>query len=367
MNIKKIVLLGIVICLLGSGFYNNSRKSIQPEFYEHWQEVFEFLVVGRLNLSQQEGIWSAGGLLVLGNADEFDFRSKVINYQYEAYKKNEAFERYWVYKSTSGFVGVLLSIVDKGTNFLPGFNLKLFRIGVSLFNGVIFSLMLLWFYQEFGWLAAFLNFLLISFSPWLTLAGGNIYWQLWVFYLPFVVLLFWLKHLSDNEKEYPCWKISVSVSALVLLKILLTGFEFITTFLLMTTVPFVFYALKDKWKLRIFIRGAIKVSLGLLSAVLAGFFILVSQLSLVEGSFLSAFRYLFHTFGRRSFGDGQAYQEPYASAIRANFFDVLKTYLQGPAFSVTSFSQNSIRVPSWETSYLLFIFLSWIQVVSATG
>ena len=356
MDMKRRFFLVVILSLvLSTGFYGNSRNLIAQNYYEYWQKVFEAFIVGRLNLSQQEGLLSAGGLLVLGNADDFDTSSRVLNAQYDSYHHKLPFEHYWAYTSTPGLIGFVLGVFDHFTDFSPGFNLKLFRISVSFINGIFFSLLLLWFYEETGWLAAVLNLALLSFSPWTALLVGNIYWQLWVFYLPLSLFLFWLRQLAEFDISYPERKILWVIFFSIFLKILLTGFEFISAFVLMSTVPFVYYALKEKSEFKVFFYRAVKIGLSIFGATVSGLLVLAMQIAVAEGG--GAFQTIFYAFGKRSFGNGKAYIEPYASAIRAPFVDVLIKYIKGPAFTVSLFSGMTVTESPFEQSYLLFILV----------
>ena len=197
------------------------------EYYTYWQQIFEFWVIGRLNLSNHEGIFSAGGLLVIGNVNESSVDSKVINAQYESYYRGNRFNKYWAYQSSPAIEGVIYSIFDRLTSFSPNYNLKIFHLGVSIVNGLVFAVLVLWFYLEFGVFASTLVLLFISISPWMILSGGNLYWQLWAFYVPLVAFLFYLRYDScqmlHSERRLVSW-----IFAFALIKILFTGFEFIT-------------------------------------------------------------------------------------------------------------------------------------------
>ncbi|GAB4418062.1 MAG: hypothetical protein Kow002_04800 [Anaerolineales bacterium] len=202
-------------------------------------------------------------------------------------------------------------------------------------------------------MVAALTLLFISISPWMTLLGGSIYWQLWVFYLPFVTFLFIANRLNDRE-------ILFAVLIFSLLKILFTGFEFITTFFLMMSVPFVYFAVKDFWPPSAFFKKAICFIFGSISAVLTGLMLLAIQISFVDGNFASALKYLWFAFGKRTFETGQTYTEPYASAIKSNVFDVIKKYLDGPVFA-RPFTYASAVEPA-KISYTNFIF--WFIIFS---
>ncbi|MBT3322837.1 MAG: hypothetical protein HN392_11195 [Anaerolineae bacterium] len=347
-KVYRAFLLGGVILVLtffiASGLYKNSWGIIEPDFYKHRQRIFEFWVVGRLNLSQHDGIFSGGGLLAIGDGGGYSVDSKVIQHQYDSYSKNERFDDYWLYKSNPAIEGILFSFFDSITDFSPGFNMKLFRLGTSALTALVFAMLILWVFFEFGLLASALLLAFIHFSPWLTLMGGNIYWQLWVFYLPLVIIPALVKNIKADI-EFPRWKIEISVFFMAFLKILFTGFEFISTFFIMMTVPFIFYAVNNGWQKSVFFKKMISISVSMLVALASGISVLLMQIANAEKGFLAAIRYIQYAFKRRTFGDSLSFST----------IDLIERFIQGPAISYEPFTYETI-FSSTQINYALFIF-----------
>ena len=323
---KRILLFLLSTVLLTVSFYEDGWGIVEDSFYKYWQEVSEFFVIGRLVKSQQDGIFSGGMLLVIGDAADYDVTSKSIKHQYDAYSRGQGFTSYWTYKSTPAFEGIFYSIFDKYTEFSPGLNIKFFRLGVAISSAIVLALFLVWVEAQFGFLAFVLALLFASVSPWLILFGGHIYWQMWSFYLPFVAVLL-MNNLSSK------W-VSIAVFIAVLLKTLFSGFEFITPVLVSITIPGVYYFIRDNWPIRYFLQWLIQVSLIGILATGVGLLVLLAQISGELGSMASGYLYILDALNRRSIGDPSDFTGVFADALNASVWKVINTYLSGPALAL---------------------------------
>ena len=83
-------------------------------------------------------------------------------------------------------------------------------------------------------------------SQWLTVFGKNLWWSLWAFYLPMIVVFYLLKrHRVPSNRQFIKFGILIFIS--VLIKCFINGFEYITTTLIMMMTPCIYYAILDKW------------------------------------------------------------------------------------------------------------------------
>ena len=98
------------ILLIGIGFYNNQWDAARPRDFAVFQSDCESLIIGRLAKSQQDGIFSSGGLP--GRADKLWTDDNAFNYQYNLYQKNLKIHNYHPYKSQIGFQGIFFSFLD---------------------------------------------------------------------------------------------------------------------------------------------------------------------------------------------------------------------------------------------------------------
>ena len=149
------------LILLLPGFYRNKWNIVEPARYEYWQITVDRTVVARLVKSRQDGIFSDGGLLGLGDVKAWNFLSRTNRHQYSIYIANRSFKSYFPYRSHPGFQAIPLSLFDKMTNLSETTNLRVFRGVVALSSAMIMALLAVGFGIEFGWLGAILTGTLI--------------------------------------------------------------------------------------------------------------------------------------------------------------------------------------------------------------
>ncbi|MCI0556202.1 MAG: hypothetical protein L0287_35110 [Anaerolineae bacterium] len=239
MNKKTVLYLILFIggvAFLFPSFYRDQYHVVEPGHYQLWQRTYDRVVIARVAKSQQDGIFSSAGLLGLAEAEEnwnFD-----PDRQFIIYENGEKVNGYRVYRSHPGFQGFVFSLIDSFTNFSPSQNIEIFRAVVSSISAITISLLATLIAMEFRLLAGIFILVFSSFSEWMILPGGNTYWNLWAFYLPFLAGILIL-HDEVTKNRYGAIKIYSVLFITTLIKILFTGFELITTTLVMVTVPFV--------------------------------------------------------------------------------------------------------------------------------
>ena len=358
MQKKRIIVFLLFICssiLLAQGFYQNRWNLVPTAEYTQWRGGWESLVVARLAKSNQDGIFSAGGFLGIGDITvQLDFGKKNIVHQYEVYESGGKFKTFLEYKSFPGFQGIIFSVFDKITKFHPNTNIKIFRVSVALASAMVLALFAIGLYFEFGWVASILVILFIVFSKWFILSGGNLYWNLWSFYLAPVLIIFLLEH-NARTRDYPVSKVHWILFITTVIKILFSGFEFITTQLIMTTVPFVYFAIRDNWGSRVFLKRIIWVCLILLIAVIVGLCVLMFQIGAVEGGASGAIDYILKTLDHRMAGSPENFTGIYAESMKANTLIVIWNYFNFPAIRI-SFSNVD-----WTVTFLHLVTLFFVS------
>lgn len=319
--------------------------------YRGWQTTSERVIVARLAKSQQDGLFSAGGLLgLLDSEDGWVFGAEIANRQYELYETGQPIQSYLVYKSHPGFQGIVFGLFDSLTNFPASTNLEIFRGSVALASSVVIALIAAWIAVEFGWLAAVLTLLFSAISQWMILPAGSLYWNLWAFFLPFVCGMFLLENAS-RKNNFPAFKIYSVIFVTALIKILFAGFEIITTALVMATVPFVYIAIRDKWKLKVFLQRVTLLGVTLALATMAGLGTLILQIAAADGSLKSGVYYVRDTFIRRAAGNPDEFRGEYAESLKASHLEVIGKYLNTQAFSV-----GNISIVYWQLIVLFAVF-----------
>lgn len=377
-NHLKIILAFIAgLLLITPGYYKNAWQAVETQFYSDWQQVFEPPVIGRLAKSAQDGPFSAGGLLGLGDFEVAEGENvsvevwmapgKVVDHQYEVYLNNETFTSFATYNSAPGFQGILFSLFDQFTALSPNLNLKIFRFSVALLTAFTFCLLFAWFAVEFGLLSMLLGILFAAFSLWLTLLGGNLYWNLWAFYLPLIVVLFLINQFSKNGR-YSAVTVNLVLLITGIIKVLFNGFEFVTTAWVMYSVPLVYYAVRDRWAWADFLKRMFSF-VGILALVTAiGLLILATQVASVEGGFGPAAASILDALNRRSTGDPSQFSGVFQEALQANLGGVLWKYTQFPTITLPGveipnpFLNAIAHLPYW-VWIVLFAIVSIVLIL----
>ena len=325
-----LIIIGTLFVL--PNFYQNKWKAVEPEYYEEWQTRYDRFVIARLVKTRQDGFWSAGGLLGLGDVSTLDFRSSTNRHQYSTYQNGERFEIYTVYKSNPGFQAVFYGIMDK-MGIGGSAKLESFRGITSLLSAVGFGLIFAAIVTEFGILAGISTILFATFSIWIVLPGGSIFWNLWALFLPLIISGYLL---TDASKRciYNARRIYLLLFIATLLRILFSGFDIITTGMIMTTVPFVYYAIKDKWEWKLFLDRFIKSGFAISAGTLTGMVIMLVQIIANDGSLVSAFNYFEDRFGHHLAGSSKYFTSGNVQATPISIIEITRKYLVMPAINI---------------------------------
>jgi hypothetical protein len=127
---------------------------------------------------------------------------------------------------------------------------------------------------------------------------------------------------------------------------------YITTELVMLTIPVFYYAFRDRWAVTSFIQRMALVSASAVAASLSVLLVLFVQIYQVTGNVSAAWAHILDTLLKRSVGNPDQFSGVLAESLSASVSDVLKSYLTGRAFDF-----NSIFHIGLEISYLsVFIF-----------
>ena len=354
--------------LFSLGFYKNQWNAVAMEDVLYRRNVSETFIFGRLVKSRQHGVFSAGGLLGIGDVTESNFDNATIQNQRRKYNKGTDFAYgYWTYKSQPGFQGIAYSLADSWTDFAPSTNLLIFRSSISIALALVLAGVCLWFLLEFGWIASISAVIYILISSKLAIFGGNLFWSLWSFYLPLLVLAFMLRRAHGKGESTLTFRFAVVVFFLSLIKILFSGFEFITSALLLTTVPVIYYAVLKGWEWKLFIRAWVIASIGLAASVLVGLLLLLLQIRIDIGNYRDALTHIIFSFRNRTY-DYEVLKngvpDSFRVAVEKTLY-VIENNLNGYAFSLSPrFSVNSgVLRDVLDGRYLFLIILFAIASV----
>jgi hypothetical protein len=342
---RKLSIGAISIVVLSGGFFCNCWHVAEQQWFVGHQVDTESLVVGRMVRSRQAGLFSDGGLLGAGIPNDLHRRGLTLEQahdQYSAYFDGLTFDEYSPYMSQTGGQGVLFGLLDSSIPLSPQRKLKAFYMLTSLLSAIALTLVILWFYCEFGLCVAIFVACSMVLSQWLTVFGRNLWWSIWAFYLPMIVVMYLLRYRRvSTDRRFVTFGILVFVS--VFAKCLINGCEYITTTLIMMVVPFFYYGILDRLGVRRFLKGTLVAVLGSFLAVLLSLMILSLQIASVKGNLSDGVEHIADSLGKRTHGDPRELPEfPYKSAsLNASTIGVTVTYLEGTFLDVNNYLTTS--------------------------
>jgi hypothetical protein len=218
----------------------NYFNVISYENFVSFQSDSESLVVNRISCTMHQGRDFESGMLILppqtlteecssDNAiaytSQFGIQGRIFSLF--APDSHEWFNRY------VGWFKILMSIL-----FVGSLSLFLQRVG-----------------KEFGSSIAIGTLLLISLSIWPALFSRNLYWVIFIHFLPFIFSWYFYPYFKKTNRTIA---FLVLIALLVCIKAL-AGYEFITNVILSATVPAIYYELKSKSSIRNLIRPTFSI------------------------------------------------------------------------------------------------------------
>ncbi len=231
--------------------------------------------------------------------DPFSFMNDKLD-NYDAYINNVKIDHFASpYYSQICGQGIFLSILDKIIPYSPSIKLRLFHGVASLLTALILVAIIAWFSVECGLFAGFtvLGFALLS--QWLTVFGRSLWWFIWAFYLPMVMVMLYFQY-TPKKRHGQYFKLGSIVFFSVFIKTIFNGYEYMTTTLIMMVVPFVYYTVLDQESFAVFVHGLIKIAMSAGLAIAVSLCILSFQIASVSGNFLDGFHHVLYTVEKRT-------------------------------------------------------------------
>jgi hypothetical protein len=350
------------IFLLLPGFYKNSWRVANQQWFDNYQRDMESFIIGRMVKSRQNGIFSSGGLTGQGRLDarviDFDDPSGEVNpstnqeNQYQAYFNRLPFVTYTTYNSQIGGQGMFFCLLDRWTTFPPEKKFHFFQALTSLLTAMTITAIVLWFYREFGLTVALFVLASSVCSQWLVVFGRNLWWSTWSFYLPVAVMMHYLRFEREPFNIKP-FTLGVTVFLTIFVKCLFTGYEYITTTLVMMTVPLVYYGILKGWSYRKFLIGFSTAAFSSCVAILFSFVILCFQVRSVKGSFRDGVNHIVYALAVRTHANPHNFSAEYTASLESGSVQVVTKYLKGTFFDAREHLSFSNDLAHFASAYLL--------------
>ena len=284
--------------ILFFSFQFNLFHIADNNWFQSYQKNSESLVVGRIVKSRMDGISSESGRLGLYKNISRD----ETEHQYELFINKTKSDQYSSYNSQIGVQGIFFSLLDKVFN-IYGVNDNTLRLEVyhgltSALLAMVLATILLLFYFEIGILPAILLLLSVASSSWLIGIARNLYWVFGLMFLPMLVtfLAFKYQEISGNLNKHLVY---VAVFLAMFFKSA-SGYEFISTIMLATLAPVVYFSIKNNTSFKQTARHALEIGLVALGGVVSAFLVHIIQLVSVFGSLSEAWSVFFSRISIRT-------------------------------------------------------------------
>ena len=360
--IKKIAICMVAIILLFLGFYTNTWRVADQSWFDNHQRDTEGHILGRLVKSHQDGIFSAGGLNGNGIPKDVEqewISSKQLGTQYVAYLYKLSFDNFSTYMSQHGGQGMVFSFLDKLIPLSPKTKLRLFYVLTALLSAITLTAIIGWFYEEFGLLASTFVIGSAVLSQWLTVFGKNLWWSLWAFYLPTIVVMYFLKQYKAQANRQFI-KFGILIFITVSIKCFINGYEYITTTLIMMMTPCIYYAVLNKWSRDQCLKLSLAAVIGSGVAIFLSLIMLCIQIGAIKGGFLDGVNHVMYSFGKRTYGNAENFPAVYAASLEAGTIGVVITYMNGVFFDFNNYLSNA---NSFVSNFLLKVRYSYLIVL----
>jgi hypothetical protein len=216
--------------------------------------------------------------------------------------------------------------LDRISPFSPAINLRNFRALEALLFALALSVFAVWTFHEFSWLTSIVVLFTTIVSQWITLYGNNLFYFIWVTFLPMGLMAFYLDWEARNDRISNLYLVMLGFGAM-LFKGMMNGYDYIIPALAMPTVPLIYYAIRDHWDRKKIVQRFLILSVALLAGIAVSILILAAQLQVSEGSFMGGLASIISTFGRRSYGSPNQYSPLYTTSLESNPWSVLWMYI----------------------------------------
>jgi hypothetical protein len=386
--LKNLILFALWTTAFTMGFHRNYWRIVDQAEFKKFDLFCQSQVIGRVLKSEKDGIFSDAGLTGwIRNDSMMKTWNEMTIAQFELYRQKTDLKTYSfvIYDSQVGGQGIMFAFLDKLSPLSNKDNLNVFWLLTSFSLAILMSSFVFWVNLNYGFYPSLITFFLLLISPWLVFFGRNLYFVLSSFYFPFILMLLIMYYESLNIKNISLGSLYLLSLAAVFLKLFFSGFEYITTALIMFTIPIFYYSILDKWKFRLFFKRLCYIALGSISSIIVYILLFAYQLSTLKGSFLFGFKNLLYAFLKRTYGNSAQFPDGFKASLESSIIEVLKLYFKDNAistdiltitfktliyiliiFSIMIFIPRRISISTYENrrKNLTLVFTTWTAILA---
>lgn len=320
-NSLKIIVFTISFVVMFFSFLSDSLGVAQKEWFDSYQHDSESLVLGKI-IADRNSLSSE-------NRGNLGYIVDLDPYQVISETKVNSSILYKEYHSQYGIQGIFFSFLSNKL----GISVKGMYVVCCTFLAMTICYLSYCSSRIFGSLFGCIFFLSILFSPWITVFARNLYWIEFSWFLPSAIA--WSFFIISNVRLKIILFVLFFVSCLIKC---LSGYEYYSTVLLLSVVPYLYFFILKNTKFNIHNNARDFVILSFLG-VLAFVVAIVMHANLRSGGNVAeGLNSIWNNdVLRRTFGGNvNNFDKVYTESFNANFIDVLKIYLLNWRTSVIS-------------------------------
>lgn len=333
-----LIVMGIILFIS----YAFNVFHIHDNTYKYFDRGDESNIISRLLMNKQQGFLSKGTLTGgyfyykynLKNNENLPltlttdsttispeaYQHLITSQRYDDYINNrKTYGGVWIpYKSQPGGQAFMYGILDKILPLKNQNKLFLFRCITIFLSVLVFILFIKWVITFWGKITGYITFFLILITPGFFNLAYNLWWTLWSYYIPFIILTLYVTNAILKNKKLSNQLYFLAVLT-AFLKFFFTGAEFISTTLVMSVCPIIFYLTYTQTKIKESIIVLTKSSIFLLLGIILGMALLICQIRLLDGNWSDAFNHIIISFIKRSIYSNSIYNN-------IDILDVIKLF-----------------------------------------
>lgn len=251
----------IVFAVLFSGFGFNAWKFAPKHSFENFQIDSEALVFGRLNYARSNGVFSGSGLL--GWTSDAIGHNRHLH-ERDLFNAGRVGPVWQAYPVQIGLQGIALSLIDRVFKAPAGGKSRLYKLLFAAATAISIVWIVMVLKPHIGWVGSIAFAAGAGASPWLTLLAGNLYFALFLSFLPIAASVRLAQSLGRADR-----KAAAAWSWLILFLFFVkfaSGYEFMTTVLLAALCGPLIVGIQNGWPLRRLLSLGLIVSLAALAA-----------------------------------------------------------------------------------------------------
>lgn len=346
-------------------FQFNTFNTVNDKWFQTYDLGSEALVIGRLVNSRENGLLSSGGRL--GVYQELSGERNEL--QSLLYLKKIKGGVYKAYTSSIGFQGFFFSLVD---NLLDKFKIidldkrvDFFHAITSLLLAFSLSFIILLLSFEIGFIPVLLVLGTIIFSQWLVLGAKNLYWMTGLLFIP--MLLVWATHKYEEIYNKFYIKLTLLLVIVSLFVKLSAGYEYVSTILLSTLVPIIYFTIKNEWPIKKFLKRFVLIGIAGLFGFFITFFTQIILTSLATNTTIT--KELSHKIDHaksRMYAEKNLFIQPrWNEASQSSYSEVLDMYWKSEAINFNKlYNWKFFTKVTYGDFILIFLIFSALALIS---